>query len=109
MDLKECLGADHLDVRSVQDADKLDAIGAFGVMRCMAYSGAANRPLHHSDGTNNGTGGDSAIDHFYDKLFKLEGLMRTARGREMAKQRTEFMRAFVDQVQREHEEVVQGS
>lgn len=69
---------------SVQDADKLDAIGAFGVLRCAAYSGATGVELYASataaaNATVASTGRkakSSAIDHFHEKLFKLEGMMK---------------------------------
>lgn len=65
----------------------MDAIGAFGVLRCAAYSGATGVELHSSGGVQEyGVGvqpGDaearsSAIDHFYEKLFKLEGMMKVS-------------------------------
>ncbi|KAM0790062.1 hypothetical protein ACM66B_005390 [Microbotryomycetes sp. NB124-2] len=112
-----------LELHCVQDADKLDAIGAMGVMRCSAYSGVTNRPLHippttsstsgllrpsSLDATDETVATDSAIDHFDDKLFKLEGMMKTQRGKELARQRTEFMRVFVEQTEREWRDIEQG-
>ncbi|GAA5864131.1 hypothetical protein JCM3774_006391 [Rhodotorula dairenensis] len=122
------------ELHCVQDADKLDAIGAFGIMRCAAYSAIANRPLFvppatavatvdsstaspapdpATDGKATGStqrkkvggGGDScALDHFREKLFKLEGMMKTRRGRELATKRTETMRQFVADAEREWDE-----
>ncbi|GAA5822414.1 hypothetical protein JCM11251_006329 [Rhodosporidiobolus azoricus] len=108
------------ELHCVQDADKLDAIGAFGIMRCSAYSAITSRPLYLRPQAATATSGptspatatttatattdDSAIGHFHDKLFKLEGLMKTSRGKELARRRTEFLRAFVQEVEREWEE-----
>ncbi|BGP56796.1 hypothetical protein JCM8202_004432 [Rhodotorula sphaerocarpa] len=115
------------ELHCVQDADKLDAIGAFGVMRCAAYSAIANRPLFVPPPCNapeaasssapnaaptaaqtRPSAGSSALDHFDDKLFKLEGMMKTPRGRELARRRTETMRRFVDDAKREWEEAASG-
>ncbi|GAA6030358.1 hypothetical protein JCM8097_009069 [Rhodosporidiobolus ruineniae] len=113
----------HLTCRElhcVQDADKLDAIGAFGIMRCAAYSAITSRPLYlpppttsssqpSPSSTPTGTpappaSDDSAIAHFHDKLFHLEGMMKTPLGRELAKKRTETMRRFVEDCEREWKE-----
>ncbi|KAJ4348658.1 uncharacterized protein N0V89_010036 [Didymosphaeria variabile] len=68
----------------VQDADRLDAIGAVGVARCFAFGGAKGngRPLA------------GAIDHFDEKLFKLEDMMKTEAGKRMAGHRTRLMKDF---------------
>ena len=89
-----------LCVRSVQDADKLDAIGALGIMRCSAYSTVINRPLHAStpDGELDR---NCSIQHYYDKLLKLEGLLRTEAGRRLGMQRHDFMHLFLKQLESE--------
>lgn len=74
----------HPELAVVQDADRLDAIGAVGVGRCFAFGGAK--------GGDRGMQG--SIDHFGEKLLKLEGLMKTETGRKMAKVRTERLRIF---------------
>ncbi|GAA5977266.1 hypothetical protein JCM10908_004914 [Rhodotorula pacifica] len=104
------------ELHCVQDADKLDAIGAFGIMRCAAYSAIANRPLFvppsppslspppASSSAPSPKAGPDALSHFDEKLFKLEGMMKTSRGRELARKRTEVMRGFVEEVRREWRE-----
>ncbi|KAF3771307.1 hypothetical protein M406DRAFT_59998 [Cryphonectria parasitica EP155] len=68
----------------VQDADRLDAIGAVGIARCFAYTGAKGR----DDGL------DGAIEHFVEKLELLEGMMKTDTGRRLARERTERLKVF---------------
>jgi len=67
----------------VQDADRLDALGAVGIGRCFFFGGARDRTM-----------GD-CIGHFVDKLLKLERMMKTETGREMAKERTQRLREFM--------------
>ncbi|GAB7365039.1 hypothetical protein MBLNU230_g5820t1 [Neophaeotheca triangularis] len=74
----------HPELDIVQDADRLDAIGAVGIARTFTYGGAC-RPH---------TGLDNTIEHFTDKLEKLEGMMKTKTGRCMAKRRTERLVLF---------------
>ncbi|PGG98263.1 hypothetical protein GX51_06911 [Blastomyces parvus] len=77
----------------VQDADRLDAIGAVGIGRCFTYLGAKGR----GNGEDREQGSwelDEAIEHFGDKLEMLEGMMKTDSGREMARVRTERLREF---------------
>ncbi|SDZ41645.1 uncharacterized protein SAMN05421736_11250 [Evansella caseinilytica] len=88
----------------VQDADRLDAVGAIGIARCFVYSGAKGRPMYHPDEphresmtkeeyrSNNG----SAINHFYEKLLKLKELMNTETGKKMAASRHEYMESFLE-------------
>ncbi|MCD8510503.1 MAG: HD domain-containing protein [Bacillus sp. (in: Bacteria)] len=94
--------------RIVQDADRLDAIGAIGVARCFMYAGAKGDPMYMPDTAprENMTKEQyrekgSAINHFYEKLFKLQTLMKTDTGRQMAKERHEFMESFVQQFLKE--------
>lgn len=102
----------------VRDADRLDAIGAIGVARCLSYSGHKKRPYYEPSeiewmrrqGAN---GGDlmsyeeynkqtahnqgSALGHFYDKLFFIADRMQTDTGKRLAKERNDFMKTFVEQ------------
>ena len=67
----------------VQDADRLDAMGAIGVARTFAYGGEHGRSMAES------------VQHFYDKLLRLKELMNTETGRQMAEQRHAFLEAFL--------------
>lgn len=98
----------------VQDADRLDAIGAVGIARCFAYNGATKRPFYteadrpikygisaeeYNRQTENN--GGSAVGHFYEKLFKLKDLMKTETGKKIAIERNEFMKVFIDTLRKE--------
>jgi len=86
-----------LEGQIVQDADRLDALGAIGIVRTIEYGAAIGQPFYRS----NGGSGKTGIDHFYDKLFKLRGLMNTDAGRRLAVQREQFMQTFLQQFERE--------
>jgi uncharacterized protein len=82
-----------LEGKIVQDADRLDAIGAIGIVRTVEYGAVKGQPFYSTDPLITKTG----IAHFDDKLFKLTGLMNTEPARRIAQGREQFMRAFVDQ------------
>ena len=94
-----------LEGKIVQDADHLDAIGAIGIARAMAYSGHIGRPIHDPDLQPREnmtleeyrTGKSSAIMHFYEKLLKLKGMMNTAAAQKMAESRHHFLEEYLDQ------------
>ena len=69
----------------VQDADRLDAMGAIGIARTFAYGGKHSRSL------------DSSIDHFHEKLLLLKDGLNTAKAREMAAPRHAFLEEFIKQ------------
>lgn len=75
-----------LEGRIVQDADRLDAIGAIGVARTFAYGGAHGRSL------------ESSVQHFHDKLLLLAGEMNTEEGRRLAEARHAFLVAFLQEL-----------
>eukprot|EP01132_Coremiostelium_polycephalum_P002134 gene2134-2631_t len=100
----------------VQDADRLDAIGAIGIARCFAFGSVKGSkfynlnhypaPLEEGGKLTNLTKEEylersklkaPIIDHFYDKLFKLSGMMKTKTGKELAQQRHDFMVQFIKQ------------
>jgi uncharacterized protein len=94
-----------LEGQVVQDADRLDAIGAMGISRVFAYSGSKGRPIHVPDLTPRmnmtpeeyRNSKDTAINHFHEKLLKLKALMNTSYGRKMAEQRHQFMLDYLKQ------------
>jgi len=89
----------------VQDADRLDAIGAIGVARTFAYGGKAGnmiydpkvKPTTFKSAEEYRTKRTHTINHFYEKLLLLKEGMNTKKGIELAQQRDEFMRSFLEQ------------
>lgn len=97
----------ELDV--VQDADRLDAIGAIGIARAFTYGGYKNRVLYDpaipfvenmsKEAYKNTTA--PTINHFYEKLLLLKDLMKTTTGQQMAQQRHDFMLGYLEQFYQE--------
>lgn len=75
----------------VQDADRLDAIGAIGIARVFQFGGANNQMIHESESSN------TSIQHFYDKLLKIKDLIHTESARKIAEERHAFMERFLKQ------------
>jgi uncharacterized protein len=94
-----------LEARVVQDADRLDSLGAIGIARCLLVGGHLGRPLFHPDDPFcDRRDPDDAlytIDHFYSKLFKLPETMQTEAGREEAARRARLMRDYLDSLRDE--------
>ncbi len=82
-----------LEGKCVQDADRLDAIGAIGIGRAFAFGGSRGRPIHDPDGNDKTT----TIQHFYDKLLLLKDRMNTETGKALAHQRHRFMEEYLQQ------------
>ncbi|MEY8371090.1 HD domain-containing protein [Aerococcaceae bacterium 50-4] len=93
----------------VQDADRIDALGAIGIARTFAYGGHANNEIYNptipvidaknkEDYRNHPS---TAINHFHEKLLKLEHSMNTESGKVIAHERTNYMRQFLDQFMNE--------
>lgn len=93
------------EARVVQDADRLDALGAIGLARCFTTGGALGRPLYRLDDPfadrREPDDRDNSIDHFYTKLLRLADTMTTAAGRAEAATRTAFLRRFLDELRAE--------
>lgn len=85
----------------VQDADRLDALGAIGIARTFAFGGSRGRRIHDPEGVDKTT----SIQHFYDKLLLLKDLMNTDTGRKMADHRDTFLRQFLSEFYGEWEGV----
>ena len=89
----------------VQDADRLDAMGAIGISRCFAYGGMKGRPIHdpetgvvqHSTTEQYLAHQGTSINHFYEKLLLLKDRLNTDAARKVAEGRHAFMQQFLDQ------------
>ena len=92
-----------MEGKIVQDADRLDAMGAVGIARTFAYAGNKNLPLYDyaGDGSLDNPGRDSAVGHFYKKLLKLKDFMNTETAKKMAEERHRFMLDFLDRLNTE--------
>jgi uncharacterized protein len=95
------------EARVVQDADRLDALGAIGVARCLMLGGALGRRLYDPaepfPTTREPDDRANSIDHFYLKLLRLAESMTTAAGRAEARRRTLFLEQFLEQLRSEIE------
>jgi uncharacterized protein len=95
-----------IEAAVVGDADKLEAIGAIGIARAFSFGGLKGRALWDGAPTDvpdvyvSGKLG-TTVQHFYDKLLRLQDDFNTASGRRLGAERTEFLRAYLDQFFRE--------
>ena len=96
----------------VQDADRLDAIGAIGIARCFTYGGKKKRPLYGANTENivrkiskddymKAGRNAPTIEHFYEKLLLLKDMMKTDGGKLIANKRHDFMVGFLRQFSNE--------
>ena len=94
-----------LEGKILQDADRLDALGAIGLARVFATGGSLKRPFYNIDDpfctTRTPDDKTWTVDHFYQKLLKLESLMNTKSGKIEAKKRTSILREFLKQLKQE--------
>ena len=106
---KQTFKSPELDV--VQDADRLDAIGAVGLARCFNYGGFKNRPLYNPEIAPNlhqtkeeyKNSEAPTINHFYEKLLLLKDKMNTETGKKIAEDRHTYMETFLQQFYNEWE------
>ena len=80
---------DTIEAKIVQDADRLDALGAIGIARTFAYGGEHGRSIEES------------VQHFYDKLFLIKDELNTVSAREIASKRHEFLEAYISELKDE--------
>jgi uncharacterized protein len=94
-----------IEGKILQDADRLDALGAIGIARVFAVGGSEKRPFYNAEDPfcKNRIPDDQiwTLDHFYRKLLKLESLMNTKSGKIEAKKRTKIMKDFLNQLKKE--------
>ncbi|MFX3625307.1 MAG: HD domain-containing protein [Ectobacillus sp.] len=98
-----------LEGKIVQDADRLDALGAIGIARTFAYGGAKGRlmydpnipPREKMTKEEYRTANEPSLNHFYEKLFKLKDLMNTEAARQLAQERHQYMEQFIQQFMKE--------
>ena len=97
-----------LEAKVLQDADRMDALGAMGLSRCLMLGGhmgtALMSPVDPFCEEREPDDGRFTIDHFYRKLLRLEDTVKTESGRRLAVERTDVLREFLAQLRRETEE-----
>lgn len=99
------------EFKVVQDADRLDAIGALGIARTFCYGGARGDPMHvpgveprmgltkeqYVQTSSAGGRVNTVVNHFHEKLLRLKGMMKSESGRRRAEGRHEFMLTYLEQ------------
>lgn len=94
-----------LEGKILQDSDRLDAIGAIGIARVFATGGSLKRPFYKIDDpfckNRNPDDKTWTLDHFFQKLLKLESLMNTKTGKIEAKRRTKILKEYLKMLKQE--------
>ena len=97
-----------LEAKVVQDADRLEALGAIGIARCFATSGAMGRPLYSTEDPFAMSRGlddrQYALDHFVLKLFRVAESLRTEAGQAEGRRRSDFLHAYWAELRAEIED-----
>ena len=93
-----------IEGKIVQDADRLDAIGAIGIARTFAYGGKKGKPIYDSNNNElvdkeeyKQKGSKTSISHFYDKLLKIKDLMNTDTAKVIAEERHKYLEDFLQE------------
>jgi uncharacterized protein len=97
------------EAKIVQDADRIDALGAIGIARTFAYGGKKGQPIFHPEYTTRENmtleeyrhGKSSSIHHFYEKLLLLKDLLNTETAKQIAEDRHRYMEGFLSQFYQE--------
>ncbi len=100
-----------VELKIVQDADRLDAMGAIGIARTFNYGGFRNRKIYdpevrprlYKSAREYKKSNSPTLNHFYEKLLLLKDLMNTETGKRMAEERHQFMLEYLDRFYREWE------
>lgn len=94
-----------IEAKILQDADRIDALGAIGLSRCLMLGGHMGSQLYHPSDpfceTRPFDDANFCVDHFFAKLLTLKDSMQTQAGRALAEERTQFLTAFIDQLKTE--------
>ena len=94
-----------LEAQVLQDADRLEALGAIGLARCLMTGGSMGQRLYHPEDpfpiSREPRDDQQSVDHFFAKLFKLPSTMQTESGKQIASERAGYLAAFLEQLAQE--------